>query len=224
MKSVQAALGVALFAWPWLCKAGESPDAVAASVRQSAAALAPPGASITLGPVSGAQYMQPCKSSLAVTMSGDAPYEQAAAHCAAPVWTLYVSVTVAQSEAVVVASRPIAAGQTLSAADLQLASLPVQQFAGRQIFFDPVQLVGATADMSVAAGVPLTADDVQEPVMVKAGQTESVQVISGGVLLSLDATADETGRLGDTILFTNPGSGRRFTAEITANGPEVKLQ
>jgi hypothetical protein len=36
--------------------------------------------------------------------------------------------------------------------------------------------------------------------------------------------ADEPGRVGDTILLTNPGSGKRFTAVVTANGPVVVLQ
>ena len=220
----RALLAAAIAASPALALAGESQDIVAANVRAAAVALAPPGAAISLGPVTGAQYMQPCTAPLTVSMSGNAPYEQAAVHCLSPAWTLYVSVTVAQSEAVVVAARPVAAGQVLAPADVQLAMLPVQQFAGRLVFFDPAQLVGAVASMSLAAGVPITQDDVQEPVMVTAGQTVSVQVISGGVLLSLDATADETGRIGDTILFTNPASGRRFTAEVTANGPEVRLQ
>jgi flagella basal body P-ring formation protein FlgA len=204
--------------------AGETPDAVAAAVQQAAQALAPPDSTLSLGPVSGAQYMQSCTAPLAVTMSGAAPYEQALVHCPAPSWSLYVTVTVAQTEAVVVAARPVAAGAALAAADLMLSRLPVQQFAGRQVFFDPAQLIGATAQMSLASGMVLTQDDVQQPLLVKAGQTVAVQVISGGVLLSLDATADQSGRLGDTILFTNPVSGRRFTAQVTADGPQVRLQ
>jgi flagella basal body P-ring formation protein FlgA len=203
---------------------GESTDAVAAAVRQAAQALAPSGASVSLGPVTGAQYMQACTTPLAIGMSGNAPYEQAAVRCAAPSWTLYVTVTVAQSEAVVVAARPLTAGQTLTQDDLKLATLPVQQFAGRQIYFDPAQLFGAQADMSLAAGQPLTSDAVQAPVMVKAGQTVAVNVVSGGVQLSLDATAEQTGRIGDTILLTNPSTGRRFTAQVTAAGVELVLQ
>jgi flagella basal body P-ring formation protein FlgA len=60
--------------------------------------------------------------------------------------------------------------------------------------------------------------------VVKAGQTVSVSVISGGVNVSINAVADETGRIGDTILLTNPSSGRRFSALVTADGPVVQLQ
>ncbi|HYP62262.1 MAG TPA: flagellar basal body P-ring formation chaperone FlgA [Acidocella sp.] len=222
-------LAALLAAWPvlgWAApEAGrEDPSAVVASVRQAAQALAPAGATLSLGPVNGAQSMQACPGALAVEMSGSAPYEQAAAHCPALGWTLYVTVTVTQREAVVVAARPIAPGQPLTADDLTLATLPSQQFAGRQVYFDPSQLIGATPDMAIAAGMPLTADSVQAPVMVKAGQTVTVNVQSGGVLLTLDATAEQTGRIGDTILLSNPSTGRRFTAQVTADGVELLLQ
>lgn len=207
--------------WAW---AGESTADVSAAVRQAAQALAPPGSGITLGPVGGAQYMQPCTAPLAVSMSGNAPYEQAAVRCPAPNWTLYVTVTVAQSENIVVAARPVTAGHALTADDLKLASLPVQQFAGRQVYFDPAQLIGAQAGMSLATGVPITSDAVQAPIVVKAGQTVTVNVVSGAVELSLDATAEQTGRIGDTILLTNPTTGRRFSAQVTAGGVELVLQ
>jgi flagella basal body P-ring formation protein FlgA len=197
---------------------------VTAAVRQAATALSPTGAGITLGPVSGAAYMQACSQPLVVSMSGNAPYEQAQVHCPAPSWLLYVTVTVAQRETIVVAARPLVAGQPLTAADLKLASLPVQQFAGRQVYFDPALLIGAQPVMSFATGMPLTAESVQAPVMVKAGQTVTVTVVSGAVQLSLDARAEQTGRVGDTILLVNPGSGRRFTAQVTANGVQLILQ
>jgi len=44
------------------------------------------------------------------------------------------------------------------------------------------------------------------------------------VELSMDATAEQTGRIGDTILLTNPSTGRRFSAEVTASGVQLVLQ
>jgi flagella basal body P-ring formation protein FlgA len=215
---------VALACWPGLAWAGQGVDAVTAAVRQAAQMVAPPDAVITLGPVTGAAYMQACTAPLAVNISGIAPYEQAAVHCPAPAWTLYVSVTVAQSEAVVVTAHPVAAGQVLAAGDLLVQSKPVQLFAGRQVYMDPAQIVGANATMSLAAGMIITQDMVQAPLVVKAGQTVAVQVISGGVVLTINAVAQQPGRVGDTILLTNPSSGRRFSAQVTAQGPVVQLQ
>jgi len=202
----------------------QDPAAVSAAVRQAALALAPPGATLSVGPVGGAAVMPACTAPLAVSMSGVAPYEEATAHCPAPAWTLYVTVTVAQTETVAVAARPVAAGQVLGPDDVMLRPEPVQNFAGRQVFFTTDPLIGATADMSLAAGMVLTQDDVQQPVLIHAGQMVTVTVVSGPVAVSIDAVASSQGRLGDTILFTNPASGRRFPALITASGPQVRLQ
>jgi flagella basal body P-ring formation protein FlgA len=204
--------------------AAQDAQAVTAAINQAVTAAIPAGATVTLGPVTGAQYMQACAGALAVALSGTEPYEQAAVHCQNPSWTLYVTVTVAQSANVVVAARPIAAGQTLQPGDLALHSEPVSEYAGRQVFYDPAALAGGTALMTLPAGTILTQSNIGEPVIVQAGQTVSVQVESGGVSLSISARADETGRIGDTIMLTNPSSGQRFTALVTASGPIVKLQ
>ena len=197
--------------------------ALAQAVRLAAQNLAPPGASLQLGPTSGATAMPACTAPLAVTLSGVAPYEQADVRCPSPNWTLYVSVTVEQSEAVVVAARPLTAGQTITPEDLMVKTLPVQNFAGRQVFTDPAQIDGASAVMSMEAGMIITQNAVQAPLLVQSGQLVTVHVYSGGVMLEVDATADQPGRIGDTILLTNQGSGRRFTAQVTANGVELRL-
>ncbi len=89
------------------------------------------GSTVSLGPVTGAQYMQACTGNLSVSITGIEPYEQAAVRCPSPNWTLYVTVTVAATEEVEVAARPIAAGQALSAGDVTLRREPVALFAGR---------------------------------------------------------------------------------------------
>ncbi|MBU6418102.1 MAG: flagellar basal body P-ring formation protein FlgA [Proteobacteria bacterium] len=185
--------------------------------------MAPPGAKISLGPISAAAAMPACTLPLAVTLSGMAPYEQAHVQCPAPDWTLYVTVTVAQSEAVVVTTLPLTAGQTITPADLTVKTLPVAEFAGRQVFTDPAQIDGASAVMSMSAGMVVMQNAVQAPLVVQSGQIVTVHVYSGGVMLAVDATADQPGRIGDTILLTNQGSGRRFAAQVTAQGVELRL-
>ncbi len=204
--------------------ASQNPSQVSDAIRQAALAIAPPDAAVALGPVDGANFMPACTVPLTVSMSGAAPYEQAAAHCGAPVWTLYVTVTVAQTENIVVAARPVAAGQVIGAGDLMLKPEPVSDYAGRQVYYDPARLLGGQALMSLSAGTILSADNIGEPVVVKAGQTVTVLVTSGAVEVSITAVADQTGRIGDTILLTNPSSGRRFTATVTQAGPVVQLQ
>ena len=208
---------------PCLGQTMQDAAAVAKAVLLAAQNLAPPGASVSLGPTNGAAAMPACTAPLAVTLNGMAPYEQAQVQCPTPDWTLYVNVTVAQSEAVVVAARPISAGQTITLNELMVKTMPVQDFAGRQIFTDPAQINGASAVMSMAAGMIITQNTVQAPLVVKSGQIVTVNVYSGSVTLAVDATADQPGRIGDTILLTNQGSGRRFTAQVTAQGVELHL-
>jgi flagella basal body P-ring formation protein FlgA len=203
--------------------AQQDPAPVAAAVRHAAALMAPADATITLGPVMGARYMRACTTPLAVTISGTLPYEQAAAHCGAPSWTLYVTVMIDAHMAVVVAARPITAGQTLESDDLALRDEPISLYAGRSIFYHPEDAVGGTAVMSLPLGTILTESNVQQPIVVQAGQSITVNARSGGVDISITGTAEQPGRVGDTIIVTNPSSGRRFPAVVTRSGALVQL-
>jgi flagella basal body P-ring formation protein FlgA len=202
----------------------QDPAAVAAAVHEAVAATAPADATITVGTVQGASVMPACAAALAVAVNGVQPYEQATVHCPAPGWTLYVAVTVAATQMVEVAARPIAAGASLAPEDFRLQREPVAAYAGRQVYYAPDDLIGATAAMNLPAGAILTATALQAPMLVRAGQTTMVTVISGGVSVTVNAVADEAGRRGDTILMTNPSSGQRFHALVTAQGPVVRLQ
>jgi flagella basal body P-ring formation protein FlgA len=202
----------------------EDPAQVTAAIRQILAAQAPSDSTITLGPVQGARFMQACPVPLGVVISGVAPYEQAAVSCPEPAWTLYVTVTIAETQLVAVAARPIQAGQVIGPADLTIAREPVALYAGRQVFYNIADAAGGTALVSLPAGAILTAADMAAPVMVQAGQTVTVAVETGGLTVSLNAVADQTGRVGETILMTNPASGKHFQALVTRNGLVVQLQ
>lgn len=209
---------------PCASAAPQAASTVTAAIRHAEAAILPANATLTLGPVQGAQFMQSCLVPLAVSITGNPPYEQAAVHCPALGWTLYVSVTVAASETVVVTARPIAAGQALQSADVTMRAEPVTLYAGRQVFYDTGPLTGASATMNLPAGTILTSGNIAEPVVVRAGQTVSVDVISNNINVSVNAVADQSGRVGDTVLMTNPSTGQHFPAQVTASGVVVTLQ
>ena len=96
-------------------------------------------------------------------------------------------------------------------------------FAGREVYHDAAALLGTTALMSLNPGTILTNSSVEEPVVVQAGQTVSVHVHSGGLDVTVNAVAQQTGRIGQTILMVNPSSGQHFSALVTATGPVVDL-
>ncbi len=210
-----------LLATPAQAAQHEDPAQVARAISQ--AVTLPPGASVAVGPVGGAAVMPVCPGALGVSVTGVAPYEQAAVRCAALGWVLYVTVTVTQSAQVVVAARPIAAGQKVGPADVELRAEDVSAYAGRRVFYTVADVLGADPVMNVPAGMILTGDAVETPVLVKAGQTITVQVKSGGAEISINAVADETGRMGDEVMFTNPATGKRFEALLTPAGPVLQL-
>jgi flagella basal body P-ring formation protein FlgA len=221
-RAALAALAALLSSRPAVA-AQQDPGPVTVAIRQAVAAMAPANATIELGPVMGARYMRACDTPLAVTITGTEPYEQAAAHCGAPSWTLYVSVTIDAHMAVVVAARPIAAGETLETDDLALRDEPITLYAGRSVFYHPEDAVGGMAVMSLPLGTILTDSTVQQPVVVQAGQSITVSAKSGGVDISITGTAEQSGRVGETIIVTNPASGTRFPAVVTLSGALVQL-
>jgi flagella basal body P-ring formation protein FlgA len=217
-----AAIAIVLAAPPaWA--AVQDPAPVAAAFRPAATAMAPANSAITLGPVMGAKYMRACTTPLAVTITGILPYEQAAARCGAPSWTLYVTVTIDARMAVVVAARPITAGQTLASDDLELRDEPISLYAGRSVFYHPEDAVGGMAVMSLPLGTILSESNVEQPVIVQAGQSITVSAQSGGVDISVTGIAEQSGRIGDTILVANQSSGKRFPAVVTRSGALVQL-
>jgi len=201
----------------------EDPARVAAAVRQAVAATAPANATITLGPVAGARHMPACPAPLTVTVTGQEPYLQAAAACPAPVWRLYVSVTVDAKMAVVVAARPIPAGQSITEADLALQDKPLSLYAGRRVFYHPSDVAGTTALLTLSPGTIITGTAIQRPFLVQAGQVIMVDVLDGSIDVTLDARADQAGRLGDRISVTNLSSGKHFQAVVTPSGAVVQL-
>jgi flagella basal body P-ring formation protein FlgA len=134
-----------------------------------------------------------------------------------------MSVTIDAHMAVVVAARPISAGQTLETGDLALRDEPITLYAGRDVFYHPEDAVGGMAVMSLPLGTILTESTVQQPIVVQAGQSITVSAESGGVDISITGTAEQSGRIGETIIVTNPSSGKRFPAVVTRSGALVQL-
>jgi flagella basal body P-ring formation protein FlgA len=92
-------------------------------------------------------------------------------------WTIFVRVHIRVVTDYLVTAMPLAQGQTVSAGDVarqrgDLSDLP----AG--ILTDEREALGRTASMSVAAGRPLRADMLRQPVVIQQNQT--VKVVSRG--------------------------------------------
>jgi flagella basal body P-ring formation protein FlgA len=59
---------------------------------------------------------------------------------------------------------------------------------------------------------------LSDPKDVERGDVVEIRVTSGSAKLSIPAKALVGGRRGDQVVFTNPESGRKFTARIDGPG------
>ncbi|HWF47520.1 MAG TPA: flagella basal body P-ring formation protein FlgA [Bryobacteraceae bacterium] len=128
-----------------------------------------------------------------------------------PVWA---RVRVVAKRDVVRAVRNLPAGTILKSE--QLASALEQDNPFRPDDSEPLSFyVGKSLTRSVTRGSRLDSGLVQQAPAVQRGDKVRVAVVSGPAHLELDALADATGNVGDSILFRNPSGSKRFRALIT---------
>jgi flagella basal body P-ring formation protein FlgA len=92
-------------------------------------------------------------------------------------WTIYVTIDVRVNGNYLAATRALAPGQVLSAADFTTQSGDLTLLPAA-VLVNPENAVGRIAVASVAAGQPLRSDLLRAPLAVQQGQT--VKLFSGG--------------------------------------------
>ena len=118
---------------------------------------------------------------------------------------------------IVVPTRDIARGETITDKDLTLATVP-----GGALMAGTVTSIAAAKDMEARrmlhAGEAMRADDLRHPVMVMRGQTVTMLFHAPGVELTAMGRAMGEGGVGDTITVQNPASFRMIAGVITGPG------
>lgn len=126
-----------------------------------------------------------------------------------------VKITVAQTR--VVAAASLRAGERIDAGDLRLEE--VRAFPARGTLLKSVSdAAGMLAKRYLNVGAMLTAADLMLPWDVGRGDMTTVQVRSGGAVLTLEAEAQADGRTGQSIDFRNATTGKTFRARIIGKG------
>lgn len=131
-----------------------------------------------------------------------------------PVWAR-VRMTVPQTR--VVAAADLRAGQRVQEGDVRLENARIfpTRVAALKSLSD---CVGMAARRYLKAGIAVTAADLVEANDVDRGETVTVEVWSGGAVLSVEAQAEASGRRGQNIALRNATSGKVFHAKITGKG------
>ena len=118
-------------------------------------------------------------------------------------WSRYVAVRVSVRASYVVAGRALSRGQTLAIGDMaqqvgDLTDLPPGTLT------DPAQGVGRTVDMALAAGMPLRADMLKQPLVVQQGQTVKVASNGQGFQVSSEGQALNSASEGQVVKVRLP--------------------
>ncbi|TDN67961.1 flagellar basal body P-ring formation chaperone FlgA [Paraburkholderia sp. BL10I2N1] len=136
-------------------------------------------------------------------------------------WTLYLQARIALHATYYLASRAIAPGEMLTAADLvardgDLTNMP------QAIVTDPSQAVGSVALMRVAAGLPLRQDMLRSASSVTIGQTVRVVAQGPGFAISSEGSAMNNAAPGQPVRVKTAAG--QIIQGVVKDGGTVEIQ
>lgn len=131
-------------------------------------------------------------------------------------WRIYVPVHVRVKGDYLIAARPIAQGQTIGADDLtsqqgDLSELPPN------ILTDAALAIGKTTAVAIPAGLPLRADLIKAPLVIRQGQTVRIVARGPGFAVANEGRAITNAREGE-VAQVRLGNGQVISGTARADG------
>jgi flagella basal body P-ring formation protein FlgA len=116
----------------------------------------------------------------------------------------------------VVAIRPIARGEVITAAHIELQTIGLAPRAGdrRAPVGDVEQLIGLEARQAIQMGDIVFSDQVQAPLLVKRGDIITVTSQGGGIRVSTTARARQDGARGELVQVETLETRERFDVRV----------
>jgi flagella basal body P-ring formation protein FlgA len=117
----------------------------------------------------------------------------------------------------VIAAADLRPGQAIAAE--QVRSETREEFPATAPFLQSnSDAVGKWPRATIRAGTPIRPEMLQAPKDVASGETVTVDVRNGAAHLELEAQAEASGSVGETIPVLNPTSHKRFLARVEGKG------
>jgi flagellar basal body P-ring formation protein FlgA len=163
--------------------------------------------------------LPPCEAPEAFLPPGVRPWGRIAVgvRCnESPPWTRFVAAHVALEASYYVAARPIAAGQTVTPADVairlgDLSALPAS------VVVDPAQLSGVVASNRIASGAPIRRELLRGVVLVQQGQSIKLVKRGAGFVASAEGKAMTDAAAGAVIQVKIQG-GQLLSGVVQPDG------
>ncbi len=193
-------------------------DSVAQFLQVQTAGL-PGKVTVSVGAVDARLNLAPCPAPQAFLAPGGRAWGKTTVgvRCTAPTpWTIYIQASVAVVADYIASAVPLAQGQAIEASQLvsmqgDLATLP----AG--IATDMGQVVGRSANVSLAAGTPLRLDTLRSKAVVQQGQLVRVVSSGAGFRVSAEARAIGNASEGQVVQVRTP-AGQQISGVARAGG------
>lgn len=131
--------------------------------------------------------------------------------------TFAAGVEVESFAEVLVAAKDMAVNSRIAEADVKFERRRLVKPLPNYLF-DTARLRGAMLIRNVAAGTVITAETFAAAIVVKYGDTVSLQAVSGSIKLIIVAEARGSGKIGDRIAVKNLQSGAILQAVVTDEG------
>jgi flagella basal body P-ring formation protein FlgA len=150
-------------------------------------------------------------------ISGSVPVRIALSKDRQLVRSVVVSVDVEAARDVLVAARPIRAGETLRS-----DAVVVEEMSGRRlpddVVLDAASAIGLRARRSIAVGSLIRSSRLETSTVVRRGQRVKLLFESGSLRIESIGRAREDGNVGDWIEAENLASRKTLTARVGADG------
>lgn len=215
MRPISSILAVALaIASPWAVAADWQP---VASIRAAALSSLPAG-SEGEAQVADALRLPRCGGALQVQPTANTTVEVSCPDAGG--WRLFVPVKVRRNQTVLVLARSIAAGETLTAADISTAQRDAARIAGA-VLADPNAAIGRIARRPLQAGTLLSSNDLVTQRLIKRGDNVALVSRRGSVEVRIAGRAMGDAGENERISVENLSSRRIVQGTVDARGDVI---
>jgi len=139
-------------------------------------------------------------------------------------WRMYVTAKVSIHGPALVAARPLARGERISAGMISTEAVKVNA-SRRGIIRTPAEVIGMEVRRPVQTGTVITPDILAAPDAVERGDHVIITAQSGAFSVSSRGKALANGSIGEQVLVENLRSSRTIKARVVAPGHvEIPMQ
>lgn len=132
-------------------------------------------------------------------------------------WSFYLSSTVERLRPILVASRNLGRGDTLTEADLTLEQRDVSTL-GNNTLSDPARAIGQQTRRPISQGDSIRLTLLTPPRVIEKGDAVSIKATAGGISVLSTGIAMTGGKVGEQIRVQNQKSERVIKARVTGQG------